>query len=63
MTVFSGIMIRIRNISNIANWIFDVSVLKHSLQGILQGVYGYNEANFPCTRVRRLNDYCNLALF
>lgn len=51
MTVFSGVMIRIKNISNIGNWIFDVSVLKHSLQGILHAVYGYDEANFPCTRV------------
>jgi len=51
MTLFAGIMVRINDTPKIFSWIYDVSVLKYSMQGILHAIFGYNRSTLPCSEV------------
>lgn len=51
MTVFAGIMLRINDTPKVYSWIYDISVLKHAMQGILHAVYGYKRPILPCPEV------------
>ncbi|XP_025421645.1 ATP-binding cassette sub-family G member 4-like isoform X3 [Sipha flava] len=54
MTIFAGIMLRINDTPKIYSWIYDISVLKHSMQGILHGIYGFKRSSLPCAEI-----YCH----
>jgi len=54
MTIFAGIMLRINDTPKIYSWIYDISVLKHCMQGILHAIYGYNRSALPCPEM-----YCH----
>jgi len=57
MTIFAGIMLRINDTPKIYSWIYDISVLKHCMQGILHAIYGYNRSALPCPEVSLLIAY------
>lgn len=61
MKLFAGIVIRIRDTPKIFSWIYDVSVLKHSMQGILHAAYGYKRSTLPCPSVS--SNLCILFFF
>lgn len=53
MTIFAGIMLRINDTPKMYSWIYDISVLKHSMQGVLHSIYGYkrSSSSLPCPEV------------
>ncbi|XP_050539805.1 ATP-binding cassette subfamily G member 4-like [Daktulosphaira vitifoliae] len=51
VSVFSGILLRIRDTPKIFSWVYDVNILKHSIQGILHSVYGYNREHMKCSEI------------
>lgn len=51
MTLFAGIMVRINDTPKMYSWIYDVSVLKYSMQGILHAIFGYDRSTLPCSEV------------
>lgn len=51
MTLFAGIMLRISDTPKLYIWIYDISVLKHSIQGILHAIYGYKRSTLSCPEV------------
>lgn len=53
MTIFAGIMLRINDTPKIYSWIYDVSMLKHSMQGILHAIYGFKRSALPCPEVSK----------
>lgn len=51
MTVFAGVMLRINDTPKMYSWIYEISMLKHSMQGILHAIYGFERSPLPCTKV------------
>lgn len=56
-TTFAGGMIRILDTPEIYRWLYDISFMKHAVQGVLHSVYGFNRTVLPCPDdvVRNLN--------
>ncbi|XP_050422034.1 ATP-binding cassette sub-family G member 4-like [Adelges cooleyi] len=50
-TMFAGIMLRISDTPKMYTWIYDISMLKHSVQGILHSVYGFKRADMECPEI------------
>lgn len=48
-------MLRIDDTPKLYSWVYDVSLLKHSMQGILHAIYGYERSKLPCPEVRIIN--------
>jgi len=44
-------MLRINDTPKMFSWIYDISVLKHSMQGILHAIYGFKRSSLPCPEV------------
>ncbi|VVC39406.1 Hypothetical protein CINCED_3A013694 [Cinara cedri] len=51
LTIFAGIMLRIEDTPKVYSWIYDISLLKHSMQGILHAIYGFKRSILPCPEV------------
>lgn len=53
-TTYAGGMIRISDTPKVYRWLYDVSFMKHSVQGVLHAVYGYDRSVLPCPVVSNL---------
>ncbi|XP_060838729.1 ATP-binding cassette subfamily G member 4-like isoform X1 [Rhopalosiphum padi] len=62
MTIFAGIMLRINDTPKIYSWIYDISMLKHSMQGILHAIYGFKRSALPCPEIYCYNGSPELVL-
>lgn len=51
MLLFAGIMVRIDDTPKMYRWIYEISVLKYSMQGILHAIYGYKRSALQCPEV------------
>ncbi|VVC39405.1 AAA+ ATPase domain,P-loop containing nucleoside triphosphate hydrolase,ABC transporter, conserved site,ABC [Cinara cedri] len=51
LTIFAGIMLRIEDTPKVYSWIYDISLLKHSMQGILHAIYGFKRSILPCPEI------------
>ncbi|XP_050541704.1 ATP-binding cassette subfamily G member 4-like isoform X2 [Daktulosphaira vitifoliae] len=49
-TTYAGGMIRIADTPEIYKWLYDYSFMKHSIQGVLHSVYGFNRS-IPCSSI------------
>jgi len=47
-TTYAGGMIRISDTPKVYRWLYDISFMKHSVQGVLHAVYGYDRSVLPC---------------
>lgn len=60
-TTYAGGMIRISDTPKIYRWLYDISFMKHAVQGVLHSVYGFDRSVLPCPVVSiNLNVYCIL---
>ncbi|VVC39402.1 ABC transporter-like,P-loop containing nucleoside triphosphate hydrolase,ABC transporter [Cinara cedri] len=50
-TTYSGGMIRISDTPEIYRWLYDISFMKHSVQGVLHAVYGFDRSVLPCSNI------------
>lgn len=59
-------MLRINDTPKMYTWIYDISVLKHSIQGILHAIYGFKRPMLPCPEVSKIVNrliFCNFVRF
>jgi len=49
--MFGGIFIKISDTPKIFRWLFDISFMKHAMEGIVHCVYGLNRPKLYCTKV------------
>lgn len=56
-------MLRISDTPKLYSWIYDISLLKHSMQGILHAIYGYERSKLPCPEVRIIHIYNILSTY
>jgi len=61
-TTYAGGMIRISDTPKIYRWLYDISFMKHSVQGVLHAVYGYDRSVLPCPVVSNFMLFKNLKL-
>lgn len=47
-TTYAGGMIRISDTPKIYRWLYDISFMKHAVQGVLHSVYGFDRSVLPC---------------
>lgn len=47
-TTYAGGMIKISDTPKIYRWLYDISFMKHAVQGVLHSVYGFNRTALPC---------------
>ncbi|XP_025420624.1 ATP-binding cassette sub-family G member 1-like isoform X2 [Sipha flava] len=55
-TTYAGGMIRISDTPKIYRWLYDISFMKHSVQGVLHSIYGFDRTVLPCPVVRSLGE-------
>lgn len=53
-TTYAGGMIKISDTPKIYRWLYDISFMKHSVQGVLHSVYGFDRSVLPCPVVSNL---------
>lgn len=49
--MFGGIFIKINDTPNIFRWMFDISFMKHAMEGIVHCVYGFERPRLNCSKV------------
>lgn len=49
--MFGGIFIKISDTPKIFRWLFDISFMKHAMEGIVHCVYGFDRPKLNCPKV------------
>lgn len=49
--MFGGIFIKISDTPKIFRWLFDISFMKHAMEGIVHCVYGLDRPKLHCAKV------------
>jgi len=49
--MFGGIFIKIADTPEIFRWLFDISFMKHAMEGVVHCVYGLGRPKLHCSKV------------
>ncbi|XP_025421667.1 ATP-binding cassette sub-family G member 4-like [Sipha flava] len=49
--MFGGIFIRISDTPEIFRWLFDISFMKHAMEGIVHCIYGWDRPKLNCSKI------------
>lgn len=49
--MFGGIFIKISDTPKMFRWLFDISFMKHAMEGIVHCVYGFDRSKLDCPKV------------
>lgn len=53
--MFGGVFIKISDTPELFRWLFNISFMKHAMEGIVHCIYGLNRPKLHCSKV-----YCSL---
>ncbi|GAB1865244.1 ATP-binding cassette sub-family G member 4 [Camponotus japonicus] len=55
--IFSGFFVRLKDAHPYLHWLFHMSFLRYSFEGVMMAIYGYDRAKLKCSA-----DYCHFAI-